>query len=193
MSSTSSELKTIIEQDRLRQLLAIAREAAMADSDTLPRRGDVVWYGLREAMDTLNRLPDREAGWLYCLSNAWPEILHDHEDRIEAYETMLERVRIGEMPVDMLQIRRPPPSAQAISRMELVFGWHVFLVGRTRRRDWKIICQLAAGWRAAKVAASNRVSRRTVWDRRELQCAVIAKQLEEKFGEGVFQPLARIA
>jgi hypothetical protein len=106
---------------------------------------------------------------------------------------MLARIKIGEEPYDALQVRSPPSSARAISRMEYVFGWHRHLVGKQRRRDWKIVCLLASGHAARRVAKVNHCSPRTVWDRRELQTTVIANGLRAEFGEGIFPDLAQSA
>jgi hypothetical protein len=185
------DLASAIIEDRVREILTVGAEAAFADSDVPPRPGDVVWYALREGMDTLRRLPDREVGWLYSQHGVWPEFAHDEAERLEAYETMLARIKIGEEPVEALAIRRPPPSARAISRMERVFEWHRYLTGSHRRRDWRVLCQLASGTPAVVVGRNNRLHRNSVYDRREVQAASIARGLAVDFGEGIFPVLVQ--
>ncbi|MEJ8571259.1 hypothetical protein [Microbaculum marinum] len=166
------------DHERTIEAIELAAEVARADKGMLGvRRSDAVWYALREAMETLRRLPDREAGWLYCQRSLWPEFAHDHEDKVEAYATMLERVKIGELPVEALAPRRPPVSPKAVSRMELVFGWNAYVVSKYRRRDWRILCMSANGTPAGSVARISHCSKRTVYDRRELQTAAIARGL----------------
>lgn len=179
--------KFLRETDFAVQALHIALLVGRTELKEPPRPGDIVWFAIREAMATLNRLPDREAGWLYTFRCTHPEIMHDQADKIEAYETMLERVRIGEEPVAVLVPRAPPPTAQAISRMEAVLTWGALMKPTGRkgnpRRDWKIITQLAAGMKGPKVAAINKVSRQYVWERKEFQCGMLARALVEKYGE----------
>lgn len=172
-------------RDRLVEILDIGAQAALADSDVPPRPGDVVWYAIREAMDTLRRLPDREAGWLYALRGAFPEVALDHKDALEAFETMVQRLALGEVAAEDVEVRRPP-SPKAISRMEVIFGWHRYLRGKAKRRDWKILGLLGSGMAAARVAKIAHCSTRTVFFQRETQCAAIAHSLRLEHGGDIF-------
>lgn len=190
-ATNAVDIKAAIEEDRVRDILVVASEMALADSNIPPRPGDVVWAALKESMTTLRRLPDREVGWLYSQHGIWPEFARDEVERLEAYETMLARIKIGEEPVEALAVRRPPPSARAISRMERVFEWHRYLTGAQRRRDWRVLCQLAGGTPAAVVGRNNRLHRNSVYDRREVQAGAIARGLAADFGAAVFPALVQ--
>lgn len=183
--STAHTIARQIEEDRIVEIVDLARQAALADSDVPPRPGDVIWYAIREAMDTLGRLPDREAGWLYALRGSHPEVALDHREQLEAFETMVQRLRMGEVAYEEIDVRRPP-SPKAISRMEVVFDWHRHLKGKARRRDWKILGLLGSGMPAARVAKIVRTSRQTVYFQRESQCAMIAKAIADDYGTGIF-------
>ena len=154
-------------------------------SETPPRRSDLVWYSVKEAMETLNRLPDREAGWLYAMRSAWPAFAHDHEDKLVQWEAMLERMKIGEIPKETPPAF-VPPSPKAISRMERVLEWHRYLHGDRKSRDWKIVCLLGMGCKAGYVAKVAKCSKRSVYDRRELQTIYMAKGLAEAYGSEIF-------
>lgn len=98
---------------------------------------------LEEAADVLKRLPEEKVRGHF---NVWPEVIHDFSDRI------------GQEPSPM---RRPPPSAAAISRMEEALTWVRFLApedgkllwARAEGASWKEIC-----WRfgIARATANRR-------------------------------------
>lgn len=79
---------------------------------------DLVVYRLREAWDTLRRLPER------CfpapLTSSWPEVVRDWR---EAYGYTAERVRLAR------------PSPQAIDRMQETIGWFSFVASQPKRTD----------------------------------------------------------
>ena len=91
---------------------------------------DEVEARLKEAADVLDRLPDRNVQGYF---NLWPEIVHDFADRV------------GQKPEPM---RRPPPPAAAISRMEEALAWIRLLAledgklvwARAEGTPWKAIC-----------------------------------------------------
>jgi hypothetical protein len=98
---------------------------------------------LKEAADVLKRLPETKARGY---SNLWPRVVHDFGDMV------------GQEAEPM---RRPPPSAAAISRMEEALTWIRFLAiddgklvwARAERAPWKSIC-----WRfgIARATANRR-------------------------------------
>lgn len=182
MTELQTYTPSVFECDRVREAISLGMEQARALEMGSPARyADGVWHAIEGAMETLKRLPDREAGWLYTLRGAWPQVAYDESERIEHYEMMLERCKIGEAPIE-LKIGRTPPNSRAISRMELIFdlqtGWHRFLRGRKNPRDWRVLCQLAMRMPVGVIARDNHLSKRSVYDIREKQCEQVAVGLQ---------------
>jgi len=121
---------------------------------------------LTEAADVLKRLPEERVQGYF---NVWPEIVHDFADMV------------GQTPEPM---RRPPPSAVAITRMEEALEWVSFLAiddgklvwARAERTPWKAIC-----WRFG--IARSTANRRWLYG-----LSVIALRLN---GKRVFRSLRR--
>lgn len=179
----------IITADRVRECIEIGYEKAkILEMGGKPKPGDAVWFAIQGAMETLHRLPDREAGWLYSQRSCWPEIAHDHVDKLDAYVAELDRLKMGEGDT-RVSMRTPPPSPKAIARMELIFdlhtGWHRYLKGRNKPRDWKVICRLCQGQRVAAIASEARCDKRTVYDIRSRQLEHIAVGLRGDFSGAI--------
>jgi len=91
--------------------------------------GDMNWTPLMveerivEAVDVLRRLPEERVRGYF---GVWPEVVHDFADKV------------GQEPQPM---RRPPPSAGAISRMDETLPW----LGWIDPLDAKIIWLRASG------------------------------------------------
>jgi len=110
---------------------------------------------LTEAAEVLKQLPEEKVQGYF---NVWPEVLHDFADMV------------GQTPRPM---RRPPPSAASISRMEETLTWGRFLApeddklmwARAEGAPWKAIC-----WRFG-------VSRATAHRRWQYGLGVIALRL----------------
>jgi hypothetical protein len=85
---------------------------------------------LHEAADVMKRLPNVRVQGYYSL---WPKVLVEFSDLV------------GQEPA---RLRRPPPSPDAISRMEETLGWLHWLEAedaklvwaRAERTPWKPIC-----------------------------------------------------
>jgi hypothetical protein len=85
---------------------------------------------LHEAADVMKRLPEVRVQGYYSL---WPKVLAEFSDLV------------GQEPQ---RLKRPPPSPDAISRMEETLGWLRWLEAedaklawaRAERTPWKMIC-----------------------------------------------------
>jgi hypothetical protein len=85
---------------------------------------------LEEAADVLKRLPEQKVQGYF---NVWPDMVQSFADKV------------GQMPVPM---RRPPPSAASISRMDETMMWVGYLDvedarlvwARAEKAPWKEIC-----------------------------------------------------
>jgi len=191
--------------DLIREALKLAAEDYPAAEGVvdLPRRADVVLFAIGQAATTLKRLPDREMRFLSGIRSSSPEPMLDPEDVKEMRElwvTMLERIQNGEEPVEQAPIREPLPTPREISRMWAVLSHLGGMVRSTTRsvrrtvrlgntiyrskvqvdvkaRDWKIIILFAMGLPAAKIAKLVSVSKKAVYERRELQACLIADAL----------------
>jgi hypothetical protein len=155
-------------KDAVKVLLAEGAEAIT--------HADLVFCVLRQAMDTLRRMPDREAAWLYGQRGFWPEIVHNYAERFDAYEQEIKAL-LASGGDSQRKIAATPP---AIQRMHVVFDLFPYLiVGSKRRRDYRVLCGLAGGTSATKLAKECRFSVNSVWDRKVIQTAAIAKKLEK--------------
>lgn len=170
------------EADKVRAVLAAGRLLCEEDGEENPPMPAVLWRLFREAADTFARLPDREQGWIRSGTRvAWPDIAYDNEDKKqsqEQFEVELDRVRSGQDPVEAIRLRKGPPERGAIGRADVIAGWHKYLAGNDRARDWKILWLLASDNLSARIVAKEcKCSSRTVWRRWEFQLRVIAERL----------------
>ena len=164
-------------ETRLRRAFLIAARNSVADGETNPTNEDVVFLALKEAMGTLKRVRDPEAGWLFC-QGFWPQIVQDYEDKLDNFRARLERIKNGEEGAD--EFSQAPPSPDAVARMEAIFEvFPKLLVGVNRRRDWKILCYLGNGLEVMTVARLSECHRNSVMGRRSLQLSRIADKLSE--------------
>jgi hypothetical protein len=148
----------------------------LAEGAEVITHADLVFCVLRQAMDTLRRMPDREAAWLYGQRGFWPEIVHNYAERFDAYEQEIKALLSGGGDLQ----RKIAASPLAIQRMHIVFDLFPYLiVGSKRRRDYRVLCGLAGGTSATKLAKECRFSVNSVWDRKVIQTAAIAKKLEK--------------
>src|SRR5262245_24204849 len=112
---------------------------------------------LAEAADVLKRLPEVRMQGYFSL---WPRILHDAAE-LAAQESK--------------RLNRPPPKADAISRMEEVLTWSKWLEpddaklvwARAENLPWKTVC-----WRFG-------VSRVTAWRRWVMALCILANRLNK--------------
>jgi hypothetical protein len=134
-----------------------SRKAIEAGMDLLRSEGyqvsfpeslpSIVWRLLREAADTLARLPDRERVWLLAADRvAWPEVLHTAQEMYEAELQRLTDTRMSkeETPIRRLSITNPG----AVSRMLVVLDWLQYVRARTEirvKRDKLVVLALAQG------------------------------------------------
>lgn len=172
------------EVEKIRRTIEAGHRLCEMDGTKEPKKTEVVWRLFREAADTYRRLPDREIGWLLAGNRvAWPDVVHDGEDKKQAqeqYEVELARVQSGQDPVEALRLRDGPPDRGAIGRADVVSGWRQYLAGNDQVRDWKILWLLASDRLSARIVAKEcRCSTRTVWRRWEFQLRVLAQRVYE--------------
>lgn len=179
------KIETLLAAQQIEAALRAGEALLLADGVESPKLPEIVWALIREAAETLRRLPDRERSWLKaCDRTGWPSVVQDQADAAEAFAVMVERVRIGEEPVEALMPRADRPTAQAIDRVWFVAEWRRFLVGRKRVRDWKIMWLLAdRGMSVAKIGKLCRCSPRTVYNTKDAQCLAISRGLRDLIAE----------
>ncbi|WP_340118014.1 DUF6362 family protein [Pelagibius sp. 7325] len=141
------------------QGLALAREAG----NGTPGLRDAVWELLLEAGDTLQRLPNRERGWLTAASRAhWPDYLRSAAEQAAA---------------DAAPIRPGPASGEAIDRLDTVLAWLRHAAGSNPKRDVAVLFGLACGVKVASLRRRLGCGRRTVYDVRDRGIARICSRL----------------
>ena len=110
---------------------------------------------LVEAADVLKRLPEQKVRGYF---NVWPEMVYDFADKVgQAAEPM----------------RRPPPSASSITRMEETLEWLQMLDGEDARLVWA----RAEGMRWKPICWRFGISRATAARRWEFCLSVITLKL----------------
>jgi len=110
---------------------------------------------LVEAADVLKRLPEQKVQGYF---NVWPEMVYDFADKV------------GQTAEPM---RRPPPSASSITRMEETLEWLQMLDGE----DAKMVWARAEGMRWKPICWRFGISRATAARRWEFSLSVIALKL----------------
>lgn len=116
---------------------------------------------LAEAVDTLRRLPDREARFRAGVGSAWPDVVRD---AATAYGADGVRVRLG------------PPSPAAIDRLDRVIAWLAWLNEPQRRIVWAV----ASGFTVARLARQIGCHRNTVANRHAAALRLIAGRLGDE-------------
>lgn len=136
---------------------------ARADGVASPDLEDAVWALLVEAAQTLQRLPDREIGWLLsCSRSAMPM---PKPDPLDEYAQAVAAGRWRDM-----RVTPPRPSAAAITRLDEVSAWlrrltEVSAPGRRyhgRSRRARVLFALALGVPPQIVARRERCDVSTV-------------------------------
>ena len=113
---------------------------------------------LVEAADVLSRLPEERVQGYFSV---WPEVVRDFADMV------------GQTPEPM---RRPPPSAAAITRMEEALEWIRFL----DIDDGKLVWARAEGARWKEICWRFGIARATAHRRWRYGVSVIALRLNGK-------------
>ena len=164
------------DQEVLRGAFKDALKSLVADGAERVTPPDMVRWVVGNAMDTLRRMPDREAGWLYGQRSLWPDIARNYAERLAAFEQELKALLSGEGDSP----RKTPASPLAIRRMHIVFGLFPYLVvGRNRRRDYRILSGMAGGQTSTRLAREIGCHQQTVMDRLKVQLAAIAHRLSK--------------
>jgi hypothetical protein len=169
--------------DYLRQALLRALEGMLHDGRRGIRPHHIVFQALENAMETLRKLPDRETAWLRS-GGAWPAIIPTAGGYAKAdMETQLAVILasiLGAEEEDDAPRRKSPTARGEIDEMNVVFeSFRTNLAGTKRRRDWKILCLLAAGKGQKFVARAAGASLETVRQEKLAQSLAIAKALGE--------------
>lgn len=161
----------------MRRALLDAAATLIANNEDGVTPSKMVLRVIAEAMETLRRLPDPEAAWLYSQRSLWPEVVRSYEEKIEAYYQELNSWLREPGVADR---RRMPASPEQIRRMYVVFdNVPYLLVGRDPRRDYRILCGIASGKSAARVAKEVHVSKRSVFNYLDMQLQAIASALRD--------------
>jgi hypothetical protein len=167
--------------DYLRAALLRALEGMLHDGRRGIRPHHIVFQALENAMETLRKLPDRETAWLRS-GGAWPSIIPTAGGYAKAdMETQLGLILssiLGAEEEDEVPPRRTNASPGEIDEMGAIFeSFRTNLAGTKRRRDWKILCLLAAGKGQKFVARAAGASLETVRQEKLAQCLAIANAL----------------
>jgi hypothetical protein len=168
--------------DYLRAALLRALEGMLHDGRRAIKPHHIVFQALENAMETLRKLPDREAAWLRS-GGAWPAIIATGAGYAKAdMETGLALILssiLGEDEEEDAPRRKDPAMRGEIDEMNAVFeSFRISLAGTRRRRDWKILCLSAAGKSQKFVARAAGASLETVRQEKLAQSLAIAKALE---------------
>jgi hypothetical protein len=175
-SSLAERNQTGATKDRPQAILAGAFSDAAQDLVSNGERhiepADLVKRVLVKAMEALQRMRDSEATWLYGQRHLWPDIVHTYAERLEAYR---QEIASGDRP-----IARGSVAPVEVMRMHVIFERFPYLiVGKTRRRDYRIICLAAGSMKMTKISTIVGCSRDTIYDRQKLQHAAIALALDD--------------
>ena len=110
----------------------------------------VIWRLMQDAAETIDRLPDRELGWLRSHERAaWPEVVRSWQERFEVEAQQLQDgMQTDDKSLMELKKSFVITDARAINRMLTVLSWFKFMRARTpsrHRRDINIVLAMAAG------------------------------------------------
>ena len=135
--------------DYLRAALFRSLEDLILDGHKGIKPHHIVFHALENAMETLRKLPDREAAWLSS-GGAWPSIIATGggyaKADMEMQLAMILTSILGSGGEEDEPRRRTVAARGAVDEMAAVFeSFRTNLAGTRRRRDWKILCLLAAG------------------------------------------------
>jgi hypothetical protein len=136
---------------------------------TMERAMEIIADRIEEAADTLRRMPDRERALLAKSERGqtWPLMLHQACEHA-AYEG--------------LKVRRPPPTAKHIDRMNEVLDWLLELA-KIDSGYFKVVWLLFAKRRTpTEVARIVGVTRETVYVRRRAALTLLVVQIVPSCG-----------
>lgn len=156
--------------DAVRAMLIHGRGLARLAGVVDPSPEAAVWELMREAADTLRRLPDREWGWLAsCSRAAWPEVMQEQADRFAA--------AVAQGGWEKVRVRMGPPTRDAIGRMDTLFR---LMRAVPRPVDCRRAFLLAEGVPAHAIAKATHCSRRTVFNARDRVVDLIAQVMGQE-------------
>lgn len=175
---TAKAVSDMLIADRIVRALEDGNALCIENGIGAPRMADMVWALFEDAASTIRRQPDRERKWLLAGERiGWPQVVYDKQELAENFATQVARIQSGELAMEALELRPSPPTARAIDRADFVATWRRFIVGKNRTRDWKILWLMALRVKKAHICRELRCSRKTLYDRKELQTVAIANGL----------------
>lgn len=149
---------TDIESAANARALLDGRELLRREGFPAPPTRAIVWRLLVDAFETLDRLPDKERGFLSSgEKSAWPEIYRPAIERFATAASIYNDAQVMGNPSASRQIGMSQDDADwpvrvqlviaegAYDRMLLVLGWFRYVTGRRPRRDVEVAVALARG------------------------------------------------
>ena len=177
---------SLAEQDRIREALASAATIEERLRGRAPKGTEIVFRALQEAVDILRRLKDsKQSRRPSDLHSAWPGFTLTDEERIAAYF----QANVGKED-EGVTIDDPVPitvSPREMAIMDDVFSvFRGLCIGDDVGRDWTLLWMLAGRGEVSGLPPTPaqvgryikpRLSARTINQRKDLQCTIIAAKL----------------
>lgn len=174
---------SLAEQDHLREALASAATIEKRLRVRAPKGTEIVFRALQEAMHVLRRIPDNERRWIRGGGrSAWPSFTLTDEEREAAYFQAQLGKEEGAVLIDDSLVDHAPVTPRDIAIMEDVFSvFRSLCIGSSVGRDWTLLWLLAGGGDRTPAEVGRkikpRLGARTIKQRIDLQCTIIAAKL----------------
>ncbi|WP_422363165.1 DUF6362 family protein [Pyruvatibacter mobilis] len=173
------EMARLVERAKIQDALEYGKAVLVRDGErSLPV--DIIWFLLCEAAATERALPDRERGWLSRnRSSDIPEAVHTPEELWEAFSTEVERIKAGIESADVLAVKGPPPTPEAIERWHVVMRWFQYVPGKGNKkaRNRRVLFALADGASGPKISRTTGVHRNTAYAIRDTALRAISHKI----------------
>ena len=144
----------------------------------------VIWALLKDAMEVMSRIRNREVQWLLSGDRGhWPEIVRRWK---ELYEIELTRIVSRLSEYDSAPTRLAEPSDAEVDRMLVTLSFLRFLSSRDPRRMRDCVLAMAAGAPSTRVAAmwrpGQKVARNVMFDLKVRACNQVLSELLKEYG-----------